>query len=223
MNPPHPAIKSRRLGGLLGAGALLLALLGGCASGKESPMPHTANSANTTLATFAGGCFWCMEPPFEQLEGVLAVTSGYMGGHGAEPSYEEVCSGETGHLEVVQVAFDSSKVTFEKLLEVFWRNIDPTDAWGQFADKGSQYRTAIFCHTPEQRAAAQASKEALAASGAFERPIVTEIRDAMAFYPAEDVHQDYHKKQPLRYQGYKEASGRAGFLRRMWGKESGTP
>ncbi len=169
-----------------------------------------------SLATFAGGCFWCMEPPFERLEGVLAVESGYSGGRVENPSYDEVCAGGTGHLEVVQVRFDSSKVSYGQLLEVFWQNIDPTDAWGQFADQGSQYRTAIFCHTPEQRLEAQASKEALAAAGTFERPIVTEIRDAALFYPAEDHHQDYYRKEPERYQGYKEGSGRAGFLRRIW-------
>jgi peptide methionine sulfoxide reductase msrA/msrB len=199
---------------LLGACAVLL--LGVHCRGEKKVNP-VALPPGEALATFAGGCFWCMEPPFEALPGVREVLSGYTGGHVADPSYDEVCSGETGHLEAVQVRFDPAQLSYDSLLAVFWRNIDPTDAWGQFADKGSQYRTAIFCHTPEQRAAAQASKEALAASGVFERPIVTEIRDAAPFYPAEDYHQDYHLKQPQRYQGYKEGSGRAGFLRRLWG------
>jgi methionine-S-sulfoxide reductase len=209
--------RPRDLSAMCLAGGLmwLVAALGGCANGRE----RIVTTEHGALATFAGGCFWCMEPPFEQLEGVLAVTSGYTGGDVPHPSYEQVCSGETRHLEAIQVEYDSTRISYAQLLEVFWQNIDPTDAWGQFADQGSQYRTAVFCHTPAQRAEAQASKEALAASGTFDRPIVTEIRDATPFYPAEDHHQDYYRKQPLRYQGYKEGSGRAGFLRRVWGAD----
>lgn len=178
----------------------------------------TELSSVQALATFAGGCFWCMEPPFEKLEGVLEVRSGYTGGQVEHPDYEAVCEGRTGHLEAVEVRFDPARISYDSLLAVFWRNIDPTDAWGQFADKGSQYRTAIFCHTPQQRAQAQASRDALSASGAFERPIVTEIRDAAPFWPAEEHHQDYHRKQPQHYQAYKEGSGRGPFLRRLWSK-----
>jgi peptide methionine sulfoxide reductase msrA/msrB len=175
--------------------------------------------AETKLATFAGGCFWCMTPPFENLPGVSKVVSGYTGGSDKTPTYEEVSSGETGHAEAVQVSFDPARISYEKLLEVFWRNIDPTTENAQFADRGTQYRTAIFYHDPEQKKLAEASKEALAKSGKFKSPIVTEIVAASAFYPAEDYHQDYHKKNPLRYNSYKVGSGRAGFLERMWGKE----
>ena len=201
----------------VGAGGLM------CAA-KSTP-DHVSRPAapqpgpGQALATFAGGCFWCMEPPFEKLEGVVSVTSGYTGGHVPNPSYQEVCEGGTGHLEAVQILYDTTRIGYDRLLEVFWQNIDPTDAWGQFADHGSQYHTAVFYHTPAQRGAAEASKAAQAASGVFERPIVTTIRDAAPFYPAEDYHQDYHLKQPERYQNYKDGSGRAGFLKRVWGKK----
>ncbi|PIQ84493.1 MAG: peptide-methionine (S)-S-oxide reductase [Candidatus Omnitrophica bacterium CG11_big_fil_rev_8_21_14_0_20_63_9] len=175
-------------------------------------MPHTE------IATFAGGCFWCMEPPFEKLPGVASVTSGYMGGSTERPTYEEVSSGASGHLEVVQVAYDPSQVAYEQLLEAFWMNVDPTQADGQFADKGQQYHTAIFYHTDEQRAQAQASKQRLAQSGKFSKPLVTEIRPATAFYPAEAYHQDYYKKNPIHYKLYRAGSGREGFLKRTWGE-----
>ncbi len=179
-------------------------------------MPST-HSPRLETATFAGGCFWCMEPPFEQLEGVASVTSGYTGGHVKKPTYEQVCDGSTGHAEAIQVAYDPSKVTYEQLLEVFWRNIDPTTPNRQFADTGSQYRSAIFYHTDEQRRLAEQSKDALAKSAKFDRPIVTEIVPAADFYAAEDYHQGYHKKNPLRYQLYKKGSGRESFLHRTWG------
>lgn len=175
--------------------------------------------AETKIATFAGGCFWCMTPPFENIEGVSKVVSGYTGGSDKTPTYEEVSSGSTGHAEAVQVTYDPAKISYDKLLEIFWRNIDPTTENAQFADQGTQYRTAIFYHDPEQKKKAEASKEALAKSGKFKGPIVTEITAASAFFPAEDYHQDYHKKNPLRYNAYKVGSGRAGFLERMWGKE----
>lgn len=171
-------------------------------------------------ATFAGGCFWCMEGPFEQLEGVISVTSGYTGGEKVNPTYEEISSGATGHAEAIEILYDSSKITYEQLLEVFWRNIDPTTHNQQFADHGTQYRTAIFYHNEEQRQLAEASKQRLASSGKFRGPIVTEMTPASTFYPAEDYHQDYHKKNPLRYKLYHEGSGRAGFLRKLWGKEA---
>ncbi len=159
-------------------------------------------------ATFAGGCFWCLEPPFEKIEGVVDVVSGYTGGLTPDPTYEEVCSGLTGHLEAVQVDFDPAKVGYEKLLEVFWQNIDPTDPEGQFVDRGSQYRTAIFYHDDTQRRLAEASKKKLEASGRFNRPIATEIHPAARFYPAEEYHQGYAKKNPVRYKIYSLHSGR---------------
>lgn len=173
--------------------------------------------ASSRLATFAGGCFWCMEPPFQQLEGVLDVSSGYTGGHVEAPTYHEVCDGTTGHYEAVQIRFDPDKVSYQQLLEVFWRNIDPTDEIGQFVDKGPQYRTAVFYHDEAQREAALASREALAASGVFDKPIKTQVLPAATFWPAEDYHQDYYLKQPGHYERYKYGSGRAGFLKRMWG------
>ncbi len=159
-------------------------------------------------ATFAGGCFWCLEPPFEKIEGVVDVVSGYTGGLTPDPTYEEVCSGLTGHIEAVQVDFDPAKVGYEKLLEVFWQNIDPTDPEGQFVDRGPQYRTAIFFHDEDQRRQAEQSKKRLAASDRFKRPIATEIRPATRFYPAEEYHQGYAKKNPVRYKIYRLHSGR---------------
>ncbi len=172
-------------------------------------------------ATFAGGCFWCTEPPFENLKdrGVLEVRSGYTGGAKANPTYEEVCTGETGHAEAVEVTFDPSRISYGELLEVFWRNVDPTDPDGQFADKGSQYRTAIFYHGEGQKRLAEKSKEDLAKSGKFKDPIVTEIVPAAPFYPAEDYHQNFYRKNPLRYNSYKAGSGREGFLKRTWGEK----
>ena len=174
-------------------------------------------------ATFAGGCFWCMEPPFEKLEGVFSVTSGYTGGTQERPTYAEVSSGKTGHAEAIEVVYDPAKITYEQLLDVFWMNIDPTTPNQQFADKGRQYRTAIFYHTDEQRRLAEASKERLAHSGKFAQPIVTEIVPALAFYPAEDYHQDYYKKNPAHYTRYRIGSGREGYLQHTWGKGAKPP
>ena len=177
----------------------------------------SASMPSTDVATFAGGCFWCMEGPFDLIDGVLETTVGYTGGTARNPTYEQVSSGTTGHAEAIQVTYDSAKVTYEKLLEVFWRNIDPTTPNQQFADHGSQYRTAIFYHTEEQHRLASASKQQLEASGKFHQPLVTEIVPAGPFYPAEDYHQDYYKKNATRYQLYKMGSGRAGFLKKTWG------
>jgi methionine-S-sulfoxide reductase len=173
---------------------------------------------NTAVATFGGGCFWCIEGPFAELEGVRSVEVGYMGGTVANPTYEQVSDGATGHAEVAQVTYDPAKVSYEKLLDVFWRQIDPTTEDQQFADRGSQYRTVIFTHTEQQRQLAEASKAALAASGKFAKPIVTEIAAAGPFYPAEDYHQGYYKKNPLRYKLYKDGSGRTDYLKRTWNK-----
>jgi peptide-methionine (S)-S-oxide reductase len=160
-----------------------------------------------------------MEPPYDKLDGVLATTSGYAGGDKVDPTYEEVSAGGTGHAEVVQVTYDPAKVSYEQLLEVFWRNVDPLDAGGQFCDRGDQYRTAIFVHDEEQRQLAEASKQALVDSGRFEQPIVTEIVAAGPFYPAEDYHQDYYEKNPLRYKLYRWNCGRDQRLTEVWGEQ----
>jgi peptide methionine sulfoxide reductase msrA/msrB len=176
-------------------------------------------------AIFAGGCFWCMEPPFEKLEGVKEVISGYTGGHKENPTYKEVSAGTTGHAEAVEITYDPSKVSYEKLLDVFWRQIDPTDAGGSFVDRGSQYRSAIFYLNDEQKALAERSKEELAKSGRFDKLIVTEIVPAGKFYRAEDYHQDYYKENPIRYKIYRYGSGRDKFIDKVWGdeKESHNP
>jgi peptide methionine sulfoxide reductase msrA/msrB len=177
---------------------------------------------NLQRATFAGGCFWCTEADFEKLPGVVKVISGYAGGQKQNPTYEEVSSGTTGHVEAVQVYYDPAKVTYEELLDYFWRHIDPTDPGGQFVDRGPQYRSVIFYHDEDQKALAEKSKEALEKSGKFSKPIVTEIVKFTSFYQAEEYHQDYHKKNPLRYKIYRYASGRDQFLEKVWGKESET-
>ena len=173
------------------------------------------------VATFAGGCFWCMEPPFDKLPGVVATVSGYTGGAKANPTYPEVSSGSTGHAEAVQVVYDPKKVTYEQLLEVFWHNVDPTVKDRQFCDTGTQYRTGIFFHDDAQRKAAEASKAALEKSKPFKQPLVTQIQMASAFYPAEDYHQDYYKKNPVRYQIYRSGCGRDARLKELWGDKAG--
>ncbi len=170
-------------------------------------------------ATFAGGCFWCMEPPFDKLDGVISTTSGYTGGTEKDPTYEQVSSGKTGHLEAIEVTYDPAKVSYAQLLDVFWKNVDPTQHNGQFVDIGSQYRTAIFYHNEEQRRQALESRNRLQESRKFGKPIVTEIRPAMPFYSAEDYHQDYYIKNPIRYKYYRWGSGRDRFLEETWGKK----
>jgi len=171
-------------------------------------------------ATFAGGCFWCMEHPFEKLKGVVSTTVGYTGGQKKNPTYEEVSSGTTGHTESIEIIFDPSQISYTRLLDIFWRNIDPTTPDRQFADIGTQYRAAIFYHTKEQRQAAESSKIMLGKSGNFDKPIVTEITPASEFFRAEEYHQKYYKKNPLRYKLYRFGSGRDRFLEKIWGKES---
>jgi peptide-methionine (S)-S-oxide reductase len=178
----------------------------------------TVETKNLAVATFAGGCFWCMEPPFDKLTGVISTTSGYIGGHKSNPSYEEVSSGWTGHAEAVQVAYDSTRISYIDLLEVFWRNIDPLATNRQFCDAGSQYRSAIFYHNDEQRRLAEASKQKLEQAGRFDRPIVTEIVPATEFYPAEEYHQDFYKKNPIRYKAYRTGCGRDRRLKELWGE-----
>jgi peptide methionine sulfoxide reductase msrA/msrB len=185
---------------------------------KEMKAEMAKEETNLRKATFAGGCFWCTEADFEKLPGVVKVISGYTGGNKENPTYEEVSSGTTGHVEAVQVYYDPSKVTYEELLDYFWKHIDPTDPGGQFVDRGSQYRSVIFYHNEEQKQLAEKSKEALGKSGKFDKPIVTEIIRATKFYEAEDYHQDYYKKNPLRYKFYRYNSGRDQFLEKVWGK-----
>jgi peptide-methionine (S)-S-oxide reductase len=167
-------------------------------------------------ATLAGGCFWCMEHPFDELEGVVSVTPGYTGGHKKNPAYEEVSSGTTGHAESVQIVYDPAKITYMKLLDVFWHNIDPTVQNQQFCDIGSQYRTAIFFHSEEQKRLAEESTRALEKSGRFKGPIYTEIVPASEFYPAEEYHQHYYKKNPVRYKFYRYNCGRDQRLKELW-------
>jgi peptide-methionine (S)-S-oxide reductase len=183
-----------------------------------APTAVCAQADNLAKATFAGGCFWCMEHPFDELDGVVSTTSGYIGGHKANPSYREVSSGTTGHVEAVQIVYDPKKVSYDKLLEVFWMNVDPTDSEGQFCDRGSQYQSRIFYYTDEQKRLAEASKAALTKSKPFKEPIVTEIVAATTFYPAEEYHQDYYKKNPVRYKFYRTGCGRDARLKALWGK-----
>lgn len=185
----------------------------------QGAMAMSGNKEQTAKATFAGGCFWCVESDFEKVDGVLEVVSGYTGGHKENPTYEEVSSGRTGHVEAVQVIYDPSKVTYKQLLDIFWRHIDPTDPDGQFVDRGAQYKTAIFYHDEEQRRLAEVSRQELQASGKFTKPIVTEILPLKNFYLAEEYHQDFYKKSPVRYHFYRAASGRDAFLKKVW-KES---
>jgi len=171
------------------------------------------------LATFAGGCFWCIVAPFESEPGVVQVISGYTGGHKPNPTYAEVCAGATGHLEAIQISYDPAQVSYERLLEIFWQQIDPTDPGGQFFDRGKSYQTAIFYHDETQKAAAEKSKMELQGSGRFSEPIVTPIIPAAEFYPAEEYHQDYHLKNTGHYRMYREASGRDGFIKKHWGTD----
>ena len=177
-----------------------------------------ADAQELAKATFAGGCFWCMEPPFDALDGVVSTTSGYTGGHTANPTYEQVSAGKTGHAEAVEIVYDPRKVTYARLLEVFWRNIDPLTANAQFCDTGSQYRAGIFVHDAAQRKLAEASKEA--AAQRLQKPIVTEITAASQFWPAEDYHQDYYKKNPIRYKFYRTSCGRDRRLEAIWGPDA---
>ncbi len=191
---------------LLTAGAILAVPTGSA----------VAEAPSTESAVFAGGCFWCMEPPFDKLDGVVSTTSGYIGGHVEEPTYKQVVGGRTGHAEAVQVVYDPARVSYQELLDVFWRNVDPVDARGQFCDKGDQYRSAVFYEGDDQKRAAEESKVSLEASGRFQEPIVTEIVPATTFYPAEDYHQDYYLKNPLRYKYYRFGCGRDRRLKKLW-------
>ena len=173
---------------------------------------------NAAVTTFAGGCFWCMEGPFDKLEGVISTTSGYTGGHTENPTYKQTSTGKTGHTEAVQIVYDPEQVSYEKLLDVFWHNIDPTTPDQQFCDRGSQYRSEIFYHDDEQKQQAEASKTALNKNKPFSEPVVTQVSKASIFYAAEDYHQDYYKKNPIRYRYYRHGCGRDKRLEQLWGK-----
>ena len=192
-------------------------LLLGCALWLCLLSAAQAQSAAQAKAIFAGGCFWCMEPPFDKLTGVLSTTSGYVGGQKRNPAYEEVSAGTTGHTEAVQVVYDPKKISYQKLLEVFWRNIDPTAKNRQFCDVGEQYRSGIFYRDQEQKRLAEESRAALEKSKPFKDPIVTEVAQATEFWPAEEYHQDYYLKNPLRYAYYRAGCGRDARLKQLWG------
>ena len=195
---------------------LMLALA--AAAAPAAAQTGSAPKAASAKATFAGGCFWCMEEAYDKVPGVISTTSGFIGGQTKNPTYEQVVTGRTGHAEAVQVEYDPAKVTYEKLLEAFWRNVDPTQKDAQFCDHGSHYRTAIFFHNEEQRRLAEASRAALEKSKPFKGDIVTQIVKADVFYPAEEYHQNYHQKNPTRYKFYKSGCGREARLQQIWGK-----
>ncbi len=204
--------------GLLLINTLLIFGWIGTAQGDSK---QTTSAEGLARATFAGGCFWCMEHPYDELEGVKSTTSGYTGGHLKNPTYREVSSGGTGHTEAVEVVYDPKKISYEELLKVFWRNVDPLTPNRQFRDSGSQYRTGIFYHNEEQRRLAEESKKALEKSGRFSQPIVTEITAASKFYVAEDYHQDYYEKSPIQYAIYRYSCGRDRRLKELWGEAHG--
>jgi len=180
-----------------------------------------ATSPGRAVATFAGGCFWCMQPAFDAVKGVTRTVVGYTGGRAEHPTYEEVSSGSTGHVEAIEVEYDPARVSYETLLDVFWHNVDPTDAGGQFCDRGPQYTSEIFVHDQAQQAAALSSKAEIEGTKPFAAPIVTRITQAGSFWPAEDYHQDYYKKNPLRYKYYRWGCGRDARLKELWGAASG--
>ena len=187
----------------------------------QSPTPAPAVSEETAI--FAGGCFWCMQHAFDRAKGVTKTLVGYTGGAKNAPTYEEVSSGETGHAEAIEVTYDPARTNYQSLLDTFWKNIDPTAVDAQFADHGTQYRTAIFYRSDEQKKAAEASKDAIGKSGKFTKPIATQIVAAGKFFPAEEHHQEYYKKNPFHYNSYESLSGRAGYVKRTWGTDNGTP
>lgn len=211
-------MKIRIVQGLLMAGMMLAA----AAVESEGRSDAPVEGRRTAKATFAGGCFWCMEHPFDSLEGVISVTPGYTGGTKKNPTYQEVSAGGTGHAESVQIVYDPAKIGYGKLLEVFWHNIDPTTPNRQFCDVGSQYRPAIFYHDEEQKRLAEASKRDLEKTKPFKESVVTEIAPASEFYPAEEYHQHYYKKNPVRYKFYRYNCGRDQRLKELWGAKAGS-
>ncbi len=185
-----------------------------------SQVALATKQSNEAIATFAGGCFWCMEPPFDSVPGVLETTPGYSGGHTPNPDYATVSSGKSGHYEVIQVRYDTDKVSYEQLLQIFWRNIDPTNANGQFCDRGPQYRSAIFFHNEQQRQQAETAKRELEKNKPFQGPVVTPLLPATKFYPAEQIHQNYYQKNPFSYKFYRFTCRRDKKLRQLWGNRS---
>ena len=199
---------------------LVVALTAFSGAGSAHAQAPASKPAAAARAIFAGGCFWCMEEAFDKVPGVIATTSGYVGGQTKNPTYDQVSTGRTGHAEAVQVEFDPARVSYERLLDAFWHNIDPTQKDAQFCDHGPQYRSAIFYLTDEQRRLAEASRATLAANKSFKGEIVTQIAKADVFYPAEEYHQDYHSKNPVRYQFYKTGCGREARLKELWGSRA---
>jgi len=191
-----------------------------CDTSATQEMTSSNNQSEKEIATFAGGCFWCVESDFDQVPGVIRTISGYTGGTLANPSYKQVVSGGTGHVEAVQIVYDPNVISFETLLDVFWHSVDPTDEHGQFCDRGESYITGVFANSLEQKRLAEFSKQELAESGTLEKPVATLIKMAGPFYPAEDYHQDYYKKSPIRYELYRFRCGRDRRLRNIWGEEA---
>ncbi|MBC8118949.1 MAG: peptide-methionine (S)-S-oxide reductase MsrA [Burkholderiaceae bacterium] len=212
-------MRTRLLTVTLLVGAIVAGAVFAQSKSDKSPSP-AGSSASTAIATFAGGCFWCTESDFDKVGGVISTTSGYIGGKTANPTYDSVSAGNSGHAEAVQIVFDPSKVTYSKLVEYYWRTIDPTTKDRQFCDSGNPYRTAIFTQDDQQRAIAEASKKALSDNKPFREPIVTEIVMAGTFYPAEEYHQDYYKKNPIRYKYYRTSCGRDARLKQLWGEQA---
>ena len=205
------------------SGLLMVGLFYTC-SNSDSNQPQEVSglgsvSGKIEVATLAGGCFWCVEAPFEKYDGVEKVISGYAGGEEQDPTYKQVSGGQTGHVEAVQVYFDPEVISYVEILDIFWKQFDPTDAGGSFADRGSQYESAIFYHSSNQLMVAERSKSRLDKSGRYDKPVITPIKEFTTFYPAEDYHQDYYKKSPDRYYGYKKGSGRADYITWIWGEE----
>ncbi len=196
-------------------------LIFGMTGPAKSESKQTSSTEGLAKATFAGGCFWCMEHPFDELKGVKSTTSGYTGGQLKNPTYRQVSSGGTGHTEAVEIIYDPKELSYQDLLKVFWRNVDPLTPNRQFCDSGSQYRTGIFYHNEKQKRLAEESKNALEESGRFSQPIVTEITAVTEFYPAEDYHQDYYEKNPIRYAIYRYSCGRDRRLKELWGESHG--
>jgi peptide-methionine (S)-S-oxide reductase len=223
-SPRHLLALLATFAGIAAAGIVLAQSAPKPAAAAGAPVPKGAPAAaapTTAVATFAGGCFWCMEPAYDKLDGVLSTTSGYMGGRTRNPTYQDVVTGATGHAEVVQVVYDPAKVSYDKLLEVFWVNIDPTVKDRQFCDIGAQYRSTIFVHDQAQLKAAEASKAALAKSKPFKEDVVTPVVLATEFWPAEEYHQDYYEKNPVRYGYYRNGCGRDARLKQLWGDRAG--
>lgn len=209
------------MGTLTSIVVLFIGLMAATGSAPAVNAGKEARADQLEQASFAGGCFWCMEGPFDKLTGVVSVTAGYTGGHTKNPTYKDVSAGGTGHAESVQIVYDPRKISYEKLLTIFWHNIDPTVKDRQFCDVGNQYRSAIFYHSEEQRRLAEQSKKELEKNKPFKEPIVTELVPASEFYPAEEYHQHYYKKNPIKYKYYRYSCGRDQRLRELWGSQAG--